>query len=1120
MWKLIVLPFLYCVLALPAFAQPVVTNILGDGIKVQGDTHTFMVRGTGFGGASFQWYFNDTLVPGGPMTNTLNLTDVDPSDSGNYYAIVSTASGSSTSAVAILTVTPRTGFSLDFDAPGQYTNNFNARDITGVFNGAVWGEAGNVGVGGSRGIDAFRSSSDEIGNVYWQQPLSFGEVGTVLNASIMFKYKVPSANNKVVQLGVIAANNVVNNDALVSTVSSTNNNFYNTLSLAYLSVRLNTTNQPGNDTQLQFEWRRLGFLDGNLQRRTNSGATLEPGQWYKLSLSMTNNKNGVGATLTNTILTGTTLQHMGEDGLTPGAILAGWATNISHVSFLTNSPVYLAFTPVDMAGADVIDNIYAWSVDGAPTITFPPLNQTVLQNRSVTFAAGYDGTPPFSYQWMKSGTDIPGATQAQYTIPAATSGNAGDYSVRVANAISTATSAAATLTVTPDTVPPTLLSVGSVTGSKIGVAFNEPVSAATATAIGNYTVTGGGGVTGVSLRPDGQSVELTLASPASGAFTVAVTGVQDLAGNSIVPSEQSGTALNLTPHDVAGVDTIPPLAPGSSFSSKDGEITVTAGGTDFANGADDGHLLLGPARLGDFDVKVRVSNFTRGTLWNVEPGNDESAKAALIARVSPDADSQSVQMAVLPCDLGNPAGLNSYQLSYRRASGAAMTNVAPTIAGLTNIVPYPQGWMRLRRVNNTVTMLRSWNGINWTNMGILNDENLPASMLVGLGASAALRTDANLPISVDFRDYGNTEFPNAILTNNVVLRPATTNLLVPGGFTITALASVAGVHSNELQYVWQRTNSAAGGWTNIPFASSLSYTQATPTFTSADEVDFSSWSWRCIVKVGSSLSVTSSTSTLVGYIDTNPPSIYAVSFPSANLRHIIVSLSKPVTAGTLINLSNYRLITTNLVTGATSDVALQGITVVNNGPTNAVIVLAASADLAPGAYGVSASGLVDLATPPNTTLNTYRRFDVSATALNPGLALIENYYTMNSSASGFDQNQIIALTNSSKFLTNGYDALSYATILGYNTGLGDVGHPDDGARVSSYFVPTTTGNYKFWLRGDDDVMLRMNTNAVDSTGPRRRSPACTSYSLERSLHCRVRFNPPRSRQTLLHRTPQ
>ena len=64
------------------------------------------------------------------------------------------------------------------------------------------------------------------------------------------------------------------------------------------------------------------------------------------------------------------------------------------------------------------------------------------------------GTAPLSYQWRKNGANIPRATSASYTTPAARAGDNGSlFSVVVSNIGGSVTSNSATLTVrTPPTI--------------------------------------------------------------------------------------------------------------------------------------------------------------------------------------------------------------------------------------------------------------------------------------------------------------------------------------------------------------------------------------------------------------------------------------------------------------------------------------------------------------------------------------------------------------------------------------------------------------------------------------------------------------------------------------------
>src|SRR5213075_699211 len=93
----------------------------------------------------------------------------------------------------------------------------------------------------------------------------------------------------------------------------------------------------------------------------------------------------------------------------------------------------------------------------APTITAQPANQTVTAGQTATFAVTATGTAPLRYQWQKNSANISGATSASYTTPATTTSDSGStFKVVVSNSAGTATSNAATLTVSPAPVAPTI----------------------------------------------------------------------------------------------------------------------------------------------------------------------------------------------------------------------------------------------------------------------------------------------------------------------------------------------------------------------------------------------------------------------------------------------------------------------------------------------------------------------------------------------------------------------------------------------------------------------------------------------------------------------------------------
>jgi hypothetical protein len=78
---------------------------------------------------------------------------------------------------------------------------------------------------------------------------------------------------------------------------------------------------------------------------------------------------------------------------------------------------------------------------------------------------------------------------------------------------------------------------------------------------------------------------------------------------------------------------------------------------------------------------------------------------------------------------------------------------------------------------------------------------------------------------------------------------------------------------------------------------------------------------------------------------------------------------------------------------------------------------------------------------------------------------------------------ILTLTTNAMFTADTPSFIVYSNVFGINPL--NANFPDTinnyGARLYSWFVPPTSGAYKFYVRGDDFVEFLMNTNAADST---------------------------------------
>jgi hypothetical protein len=84
-----------------------------------------------------------------------------------------------------------------------------------------------------------------------------------------------------------------------------------------------------------------------------------------------------------------------------------------------------------------------------PTVFTAPASQSTIAGNKVALLVGATGTMPMTYQWIRDGAPIAGATDAAYTIDVSRAAHNGSYAVRISNLAGVITSAAAMITVTP-----------------------------------------------------------------------------------------------------------------------------------------------------------------------------------------------------------------------------------------------------------------------------------------------------------------------------------------------------------------------------------------------------------------------------------------------------------------------------------------------------------------------------------------------------------------------------------------------------------------------------------------------------------------------------------------------
>jgi hypothetical protein len=102
---------------------------------------------------------------------------------------------------------------------------------------------------------------------------------------------------------------------------------------------------------------------------------------------------------------------------------------------------------VTNSGGSVTSSGAVLTVNTLPDITTQPVDRTAAVGSSVSFSVVATGTPSPTYQWLKNGTTITGATGRTYTIASVTTSHADYYSVRVTNSVGSVRSQSAALTV-------------------------------------------------------------------------------------------------------------------------------------------------------------------------------------------------------------------------------------------------------------------------------------------------------------------------------------------------------------------------------------------------------------------------------------------------------------------------------------------------------------------------------------------------------------------------------------------------------------------------------------------------------------------------------------------------
>jgi len=189
-----------------------------------------------------------------------------------------------------------------------------------------------------------------------------------------------------------------------------------------------------------------------------------------------------------------------------------------------------------------------------------PANQTVVAGDSATLTTDVIGSGPLHYQWSKNGTPIPGATNANLTIPVVLTNDAGNYVLVTSNPTSTNTTRTAVLTVT-----------------STPVAFNDPALPADADTLEGQAVTLGVTVSGSpQIQYQWFKGSSSILNATNATYTIANPVLTDSGNYKVTVTNPSGSTNSRTAVLTVLRDNVPPSITALAASANQIVVTFSA----------------------------------------------------------------------------------------------------------------------------------------------------------------------------------------------------------------------------------------------------------------------------------------------------------------------------------------------------------------------------------------------------------------------------------------------------------------------------------------------------------------------------------------------------------------
>ncbi len=444
---------------------PAIVTSPADATVTAGSNVSFTVSASGTAPLSYQW-FKDNVKISGATSATLTLANISAADAASYFATVTNAVGTASSAAATLAVLSAPSIVVQpasqFGTPGS-TLNLSVLATGTTPLSYQW----------FKGVTALTDDaniSGSVSNVLTLTALTTNEAGSYFVVVSNFLGRVTSSNTVLsinaniapVITASPASQTVAQNSQVIFTVTATGSNpltyqwLKNGAKLANSATISGATSASLTlaNVQANSGGSYSVLVTNGYGSATSAVATLTvlavPTVTTPASRSA---KKGATATFAVTAKGGVPLSYQwfkNGNPLTDGGNISGSTTSSLKISALTtNDAAVYAVTVTNLVGSATSGNatLTVFEIITRPVILAAPADQTAVVSHDVEFSVQVNGTVPMSFQWRKGNKVIPGATNVTLRLINVKTNDAATYSVIVKNPVGKVTSKPAKLTV-------------------------------------------------------------------------------------------------------------------------------------------------------------------------------------------------------------------------------------------------------------------------------------------------------------------------------------------------------------------------------------------------------------------------------------------------------------------------------------------------------------------------------------------------------------------------------------------------------------------------------------------------------------------------------------------------